>query len=85
MLIAILVLVAGWFKKWAIAIAIVLLAFAFQISVLGGDPWSWDRITALGGFALLLPVALTLIGYSVAFYFVGFGARWAWTRYRKSN
>ena len=85
MLVAIFVLVAGWYRKWGVAVAVVLLALAFQVSLLGGDPWSWDRITALGGFALLSPVALTLIGYGVAFYFVGSGVRWAWNRYRNAN
>ena len=83
-MLAILVLIAGWFRSKGMAVGMTLLALLFEVSIMGGSPWSWERITLLYGADMLLILVTVFAVSSLGFYLLGSGMRWLWLRFRRA-
>ena len=85
MLVTLLAVIAGWFRSIGFAIGVMLLAFFFQLSILGGAPWRWINIEILGGWTLLGAVALPLILGTAVSFLIGMGLRWIRERFKRPS
>jgi hypothetical protein len=75
MIVAILVVVAGWFRKPAAAVSIGCIGLVFQFAKVG-----WHLVVMMPASQILLIIGI-FIASVVPAYFVGAGLRWAWIRY----
>lgn len=79
MLVAILVLVAGWYRKPAAAVSLSCIGLVFQLAYMG-----WDLVAMMPAPQLVLIVGV-FIASVVPAYFIGVGLRWTWERYRSRS
>lgn len=79
MIFAILVAIAGWYRKPAAAVSLSCIGLVFNFAQMG-----WPLVVVLPASQVGLMVGV-FIASVVPAYFVGAGLRWAWVRYRSGS